>query len=323
MNYPTVPHGFQAGARYTGLMERTIRLFQVDAFTSEPLCGNPAGVVLDADELSSAQMQAIARELNTSDTAFVLRPDAADHDLRLRCFTPRKESGFVAHATVATHTVLAALGAPPAPRQKQHTGIVQVQIAPGAPPLVLIMQPPAPLRSAPAPELMRAILAALGLTEDALDPHCPAMIAGAASTRLLLGVRDSAQLARLQPDLGRLAALSAPAGAAGYFLYTRQSQIKGCDTEARMFCPALGISEDPVSGNAHGMLGAYLVSQRLISAPSGHARFTGAQGHHLQRPGRVQIDVTVAASTPTLVTIAGQAAIVFETRLALGTHFAS
>lgn len=304
-------------------MESRIRLFQVDAFTTEPLCGNPAGVVLDADELSSEQMQAIARELNTSDTAFVLRPDAADHDLRMRFFTPRKESGFVAHATVATHTVLAALGGPPKPRQKQHTGIVQVQIAPGSPPLVQIAQPPAPLRSAPAPQLMNAILAALGVAEDALDLQCPAMIAGTASTRLLLGVRDSAQLARLQPDLGRLAELSAAADAAGYFLYTRHSQIKGCDTEARMFCPALGISEDPVSGNAHGMLGAYLVNQRLLSAVSGHATFTGAQGHHLKRPGRVQIDVTVAADKPILVTIAGQGAIVFETRLALGTAFAS
>jgi PhzF family phenazine biosynthesis protein len=301
----------------------TIRLFQVDAFTTQPLCGNPAGVVLDADGLSSEQMQAIARELNTSDTAFVLRPDAPDHDLRLRFFTPRKESGFVGHATVATHTVLAALGRPPSPRQKQHTGIVQVQIAAGTPPLVQIAQPPAPLRSAPARELMQAILSALGLDEAALDPECPPMIAGSASTRLLIGVRESADLARLQPDLGRLAELSAAADAAGYFLYTRHSQIQGCDTEARMFCPALGINEDPVSGNAHGMLGVYLVRQRLISARSGHAVFNGAQGHHLKRPGRVQIDVSVTADQPTTVTIAGQAVIVFDAQLALGATPAS
>jgi PhzF family phenazine biosynthesis protein len=298
-------------------MNRTLRLFQVDAFTTQPLCGNPAGVVLDADELSSEQMQAIARELNTSDTAFVLQPDAPDHDLRMRFFTPRKESGFVGHATIAAHTVLAALGRPAAPRQKQHTGIVQVQVTPGSPPTVHIAQPPAPLRSAPAAELMQAILAALGLSSDVLDPQCPAMIAGSASTRLLLGVRESAQLARVQPDLGRLSELSAPADTAGYFLYTRHSQIAGCDTEARMFCPVLGISEDPVSGNAHGMLGVYLFKQRLLSAQSGHARFTGAQGHHLKRPGRVQIDVAVGADAPTAVTIAGQAAIVFEASLAL------
>jgi len=302
-------------------MPCTIRLFQVDAFTTQPLCGNPAGVVLDADELSAEQMQALARELNTSDTAFVLRPDAPDHDLRMRFFTPRKESGFVAHATIATHTVLAALGRPAAPRQKQHTGIVQVQVAAGSPPMVQIAQPPAPLRA--APELMQAILAALGLAADALDPQCPALIAGSASTRLLLAVRESAQLARLQPDLGRLAELSAPAGAAGYFLYTRHSEITGCDTEARMFCPALGISEDPVSGNAHAMLGVYLLKHGLLGAQSGHAKFIGAQGHHLKRPGRVQIDVAVSEGAPTSVTIEGQAAIVFEASLALGAASAS
>jgi PhzF family phenazine biosynthesis protein len=298
-------------------MKPSVRLFQVDAFTTQPLCGNPAGVVLDADELSSEQMQAIARELNTSDTAFVLRADGADHDLRMRFFTPRKESGFVAHATVATHTVLAALGRPAGGRQKQSTGIVVIELAAGSPPLVQIVQPPAPLRPAPEPELLQAILGALGIAADALDPSCPPMIAGSASTRLLLGLRSSALLAQLRPDLRRLEELSAPAQASGYFPFTRQSGMEGCQTEARMFCPALGISEDPVSGNAHGMLGVYLVKQRLLEVKSGHAQFTGAQGHHLKRPGRVQIDVTVTADEAASVTIAGQAAIVFEAQLAL------
>jgi PhzF family phenazine biosynthesis protein len=298
-------------------MNPTVRLFQVDAFTNQSLCGNPAGVVLDADDLSSEQMQAIARELNTSDTAFVLRADGADHDLRMRFFTPRKESGFVAHATIATHTVLAALGRPAARRQKQNTGIVEIELVPGSPPMVCIVQPPAPLRSAPEPELMRSILAAFGLEAHALDPSCPPMIAGAASTRLLLGLHSSEMLARLRPDLRRLEELSAPAAASGYFLYTRQSKIDGCQTEARMFCPALGISEDPVSGNAHGMLGVYLVRQGLLNSEGSHARFTGAQGHHLKRPGRVHIDVSVAGGEPVAVTIAGQAAIVFEAALTL------
>lgn len=298
-------------------MNPTLRLFQVDAFTTQTLCGNPAGVVLDADGLSSQQMQAIARELNTSDTAFVLRPEGPDHDLRVRFFTPRKESGFVAHATIAMHTVLAALGRPAARRQQQNTGVVEIAVVPGSPPLVKIMQPPAPLRAAPEAKLMHAILAAFGLDGGALDPSCPPMIAGTASTRLLLGLQSSALLAHVQPDLRRLEELSAPSGASGYFLYTRQSKIDGCQTEARMFCPALGISEDPVSGNAHGMLGVYLVKQQLLKAEAGHARFTGAQGHHLKRPGRVHIEVSVPAGEAVAVTIAGQAAIVFEAALTL------
>src|SRR5580704_10323041 len=87
-------------------MPRTIQVHQIDAFTRVKFTGNPAGVVLDAEALSDTEMLAIARELNNADTAFVLKADAADHDLRVRFFTPRLEAAFVGHATVAAHYVL-------------------------------------------------------------------------------------------------------------------------------------------------------------------------------------------------------------------------
>ena len=85
-------------------MTRKIQVHQVDAFTRERFTGNPAGVVLNADVLTEAQMLAIARELNNADTAFILAPDGDDHTVRARFFTPRIEAGFVGHATVAAHT---------------------------------------------------------------------------------------------------------------------------------------------------------------------------------------------------------------------------
>src|SRR5688572_33444111 len=109
-------------------MSRRIRIFQVDAFTTDRFTGNPAGVVLDADSLTDAEMLAIARELNNADTAFVLKPDSSDHELRVRFFTPRTEASFVGHATVATHFVLSRDGAAPLSenggrvRQKQKSG---------------------------------------------------------------------------------------------------------------------------------------------------------------------------------------------------------
>src|SRR4051794_19894707 len=87
-------------------MTRKIQVHQVDAFTRGPFTGNPAGVVLNADQLDDAEMLAIARELNNADTAFVLSRDGDDHDMRARFFTPRMEAGFVGHATVAAHYVL-------------------------------------------------------------------------------------------------------------------------------------------------------------------------------------------------------------------------
>jgi PhzF family phenazine biosynthesis protein len=301
-------------------MAGTLPVFQVDAFTRQRFSGNPAAVLLDADALGSEQMQTIARELNVGDTAFVLLPDAADHDLRVRFFTPRAEAAFVGHATVAVHAVLAALGRPTAPRQKQRSGIVRVSACSDAGVInVGIEQPPALLRGAPAPVLLQTALTALGLTADELDARAPPVIAGENSTRLMLAVRDAACLARLQPDLPRLAALSGDLGAPGYFIYTLHPSLADCRTEARMFCPALGIAEDPVSGNAHGMLGAWLWQCGLLGT-LGRTQlpaFIGAQGHHLGRPGRVAVALAVEGSALINVSIGGDAVVVLQGKLSL------
>ncbi|MFI4886511.1 MAG: PhzF family phenazine biosynthesis isomerase, partial [Steroidobacterales bacterium] len=110
-------------------MTQKIQVHQVDAFTVDRFTGNPAGVVLNADGLTDAQMLAIARELNNADTAFILAPDGEGHDLRARFFTPRTEVGFVGHATVAAHYVLSRRHT--APRQLRQTStaaIVDVEI---------------------------------------------------------------------------------------------------------------------------------------------------------------------------------------------------
>src|SRR5207244_12414027 len=83
-------------------------------------------------------------------------------------------------------------------------------------------------------------------------------------------------------------------------------------TWSGMFCPALGIAEDPVSGNAHGLLGAYLAQLQLLTRSSEGARFTGIQGHSLHRPGRVEVELEFSGETLAGVWIIGQAVSVFE-----------
>jgi PhzF family phenazine biosynthesis protein len=89
------------------------RLYQVDAFTTERFQGNPAGVVPNADGLTAAEMQVIARELNNSETAFIHPPDAPDHDVLVRFFTPTTEVPSCGHATIAAHYVRAVENALP------------------------------------------------------------------------------------------------------------------------------------------------------------------------------------------------------------------
>jgi len=293
-------------------MSGSVRVFHVDAFTSERFCGNPAGVVLDADALTDTQMQALARELNCGDTIFLLQPNGADHDLRARFFTPRRETGFVGHATLAAHAVLAGLAHGSSARQKQSSGIVEVQTLRRDPPRIAIRQPPPPLGRTPEPGELDAVLEALGLARAELDPRCPPRFAGP-GTRLLLGLSAQEALARVRPDLRRLAALSQTLQAPGYFLFALQGAPTELSSQARMFCPALGIDEDPVSGNAHAMLGVYLLQQGLLS-PAADG-FTGTQGQHLGRPGRVDVVFERGDGTVQAVSIAGEAVIVFATRL--------
>jgi len=304
-------------------MSRRIRIFQVDAFTTERFTGNPAGVVLDADSLSDSEMLAIARELNNADTAFVLKPEGPDHELRVRFFTPRTEASFVGHATVATHYVLSRVGANPAAlggrvRQRQKSGIVDIEVrGEGATRRIAVRQPAPPLGRQLNDRERLAVLDALALSTGDIDTRCPLRIVGGAGTRLLIGVRSTEQLKQLKPDFSRLTTLSAQLGAAGFFVFTLSHAMAGCLTESRMFCPALGIPEDPVSGNAHGLLGAYLAEQGLLPHSGASAQFTGAQGHHVHRAGRVDVELEFSQGKLDGVWIVGQAVEIFETEMLL------
>ncbi|MGH8131967.1 MAG: PhzF family phenazine biosynthesis isomerase [Steroidobacteraceae bacterium] len=299
-------------------MTRKIQVHQVDAFTREPFTGNPTGVVLNADGLSDPQMLAVARELNNAEAAFMLSADGADHSVRARFFTPRGEIGFVGHATVAAQYVLSRRqDAPRRQRQKSKAGIVDVEVrGTGEDRSIAIRRSPPPLGRELNDRERLAVLDALALASESLDTRIAPRIAGVSGARLLIGVRAPEPLKHLKPDFARLTTLSAQLGAAGYFVFAFRP---GGDTqvESRMFCPALGINEDPVSGNAHGLLGAYLAQLGLLTPDAGRAQFTGVQGHYLHRPGRVQVELEFRDGNLDGVWIRGQAVSIFETEITL------
>jgi PhzF family phenazine biosynthesis protein len=300
-------------------MTRKIQVHQVDAFTRERFTGNPAGVVLNADGLTEAQMLAIARELNNADTAFILSPDSADHQVRARFFTPRTEAGFVGHATVAAHYVLSRRqDAPRRLRQKSKAGTVDIEVRGTAEDRsIAVRQSTPPLGRELNDRERLAVLDALALATDDLDTRCPLRIAGAGSTRLLIGVRGPDPLKHLKPDMTRLTTLSAQIGAAGYFVFTLTPEAGDHFTESRMFCPALGIAEDPVSGNAHGLLGVYLAQHGLLARTGQRISFRGAQGQHVHRTGRVEVELELKNGSVDAVWIIGQAVSIFETEMTL------
>jgi PhzF family phenazine biosynthesis protein len=297
-------------------MTRTLRIFHVDAFTTVRGGGNPAVVALDAGQLDAAQMQRLASERHDGDWAFVLPAAGNDADLDVRFFSPRKELPFVGHATLALHAVLAHFEPRALRRQHGSTGIVEVRsIGNGA---FSIRQAAPSLGRHIAVGELHEVLSLLGLAEQQLDPRCPPRIAGGASTRLLLGLADVDALDAIVPRLPELAALSPRLGAQGYFPFVLGATAGGVGTEARMFCPAIGIDEDPVSGNAHSMLGVYLHELGLLPIANGIAAFEGRQGRHVGRPGEVSVAVEIdAANRPVSASIAGHAVVAEETLLRL------
>jgi PhzF family phenazine biosynthesis protein len=296
-----------------------VRIFQVDAFTSRRFGGNPATVVLDADGQSDAVMASIAREFSHAEVAFVSSATAADHDLRVRFFNARKEAPFVGHATLAAHAVLLALGrrGPGALRQASGTGIIEVQATTGTGDPLFEFRQTMPELENPLPlKTTLRVAEALRLPATSLDEMMPARIARKGSSRLLVPVGNARALEGLAPNFETLLELGNELGAEGFFVFAvnRAPAGQGMTTESRMFCPALGINEDPASGNAHAMLAAYLFEMGQIGMHQGG--FLGLQGQHMQRPAQIHVRLERERSALIAAHIGGHAVLVSEGTLA-------
>jgi PhzF family phenazine biosynthesis protein len=300
-------------------MPQQCRLFHVDAFTRQRFCGNPARVVVDADDLSDEQMQTIARELN-GETAFVLSAESGNHDLRVRFFTPDHEVAFVGHITLATHYVLAKCGLRSSGvlRQRSQAGIAEVEVAEVDGDYRISMMTSPPSLGPVLPEHQRIqVLDALGISSPYLNPAAPIQILTKGGSRLLIGLRSPDLLASLKPDMAELTRLTSHIGAEGYFAFAIDTKSASLTTLSRMFCPAIGIPEDPVSGNAHGMLGTYLIAHGLAAPANGTLSFQGLQGQWVKRPGTLTVEVACAGAVAQSVRITGDAVILYEAALPL------
>lgn len=296
------------------MVARRYRVYQVDTFASERFTGNPAGVVVDAAGLSASQMQAIAREFNNSETAFILPPTAADHDVTLRYFTPKVEVPLCGHATIAAHYVLAQLGrtGPGNVAQRSPAGISRIRITHerGDYHVAMLQGTPTfgdPWNSDDIEELRKA----LGLSRGEMMKDCPVQVASTGHSKVIVGVGRRSVLDALHPDLGALTNLSRRIKCNGYFLFTLDSPSEQFLTWCRMFAPAIGIDEDPVTGNGNGPLGAYLVAHGLANLVDGKLTFHSRQGVAMGRPGTARVSITVRDGTAFEVSVAGDAVITF------------
>ena len=269
-------------------------------------------------------MSAIAREFSHAEVAFVAAANAPDHDVRLRFFNARKEAPFVGHATIAAHAVMLALGRRGTGpyRQSSGTGVIEVRVreTPGAPQAgpMLEFRQTVPELDNPLPfKTTLRVAEALKIPATSLHEAMPARIARKGSSRLLIPVADARALEALSPNTETLISIGHELGADGFFVFAvdRGTGPDELTTESRMFCPALGIPEDPASGNAHAMLASYLFEIGQFGKRA--SGFVGFQGRHMKRPSRIEVRLEVDDGTLVAAHIGGGAIIVSEGRLAL------
>lgn len=288
----------------------------VDAFTDHPLGGNPCAVLFDADTLDAATMQAIAKEMNLSETAFVRRSAVAD--VGARYFTPAEEIPLAGHPTIATIFALvdagrlALAGAETSITLELPAGVIAVRIhAEGGLVRRIVMTQLAPRFLAvydPA-----EALPAFGLGPDDLLPGAVVQTVSTGTPQLMVPLRDHAALRRARVDVARYTALRA----GGDFFSPHLFCLGGATAAGRTFARHFGVPpdspEDPFTGSATGGMGAFLWRYGLIDTP----RWVAEQGHWMGRPGQGTVEVVGPPDAITAVRVGGGAAVLVRGELAL------
>jgi PhzF family phenazine biosynthesis protein len=298
-----------------------IRIKQVDAFTRKPFTGNPAGVVLDADQLNSREMQKIASEMNLSETVFVLKSTHDEADLRLRWFTPKQEVNLCGHATIAAFHALAEEGyfglevnEPQSFIVETKSGDLTVDVEwQEFHPYIKFSLPLQQFY--PYPGDLSLLCGALGIAEIELSQKVKPQILENGFCYVPLKTYDSLQT--LDPNNALLKKLFERYEINGFAVVTSDTGNDNIDWYMRFFAPALGVNEDPVTGSANGPMATYLYVNDFLDKSKKFFTFKGAQGHFMDRPGYVSVYLKTNGESIEEVQIAGEAITVMNGNMVL------
>ncbi|HEX9001288.1 MAG TPA: PhzF family phenazine biosynthesis protein [Blastocatellia bacterium] len=295
----------------------TYSFIQCDVFTRQAFGGNPLAVFPEAEGISDATMQAIAREMNLSETVFVLPPtDPAQALRRLRIYTPGTELPMAGHPVVGTWNVLARLGVVSPPEggdgvvtihQELKVGILPVAIEfSGGEPVKVVMTQPPPQIGEPL-EITDAVARALSLSPEEIGfDQFPIVIASTAVPFLMAPVRAREALSRIVINSSALSELIQHTGVSGVYAVSPETHSPAALVSSRMFSDAtLGIGEDPATGSAAGPLAATLVHFGAAQPVNGVARFVIEQGVDMGRTSYIEAEVEGERGAARLARIGG------------------
>jgi trans-2,3-dihydro-3-hydroxyanthranilate isomerase len=297
------------------------RFFQADVFTDRPFTGNPLAIFPEAEGLTSEEMQSIAKEMNLSETTFVLPPTDLKARFRLRIFTPASELPLAGHPVVGTCFVLAERGMIPLEEgtnrifQECKAGVLPVDIVVRGGKVEEVVMTQSPPRFFDEYDNRALLAAAVGLPEGELLPGgLRAQVVSTAVPQLMVPAASLHHFGRIELDLAAMRQVLRETESDCFMIFTRECVQAEGTVHARMFAPALGVAEDPATGSASGALGAYLVKHGLVEAKP-TARILVEQGYEMGRPSAIHVEVDADESGPKEVRVGGKAVEVAEGRL--------
>jgi len=296
---------------------KSVPFYHVNAFTDQAFGGNPAGVVLNARGLFDREMQLIAREVNLSETAFVLQPTVSTADLRIRWFTPTMEVPLCGHATIAAFHALAEnqmfkMTGSGLYRFRLQTkrGILGIVVEKKHSGTIVEFQLPLP-KFRQIPRLPNRLLESLGIRIKDLHQSLPVV----ADSYLYIPLKSLNRMRDIEPEFTNLERICDGMKVLGVSLFALDPIEKSSAFHSRFFAPSAGVNEDPVTGSANGPLGAYVYQYAHTTGdviPSlamidGRIEYIGEQGDLIGRRGRVKVRVKGKKKGIASIAIAGEA----------------
>jgi trans-2,3-dihydro-3-hydroxyanthranilate isomerase len=293
-----------------------LRYHLVDVFTSRAFGGNPLAVFTAGHNVTSTEaMQRIAKELNLSETTFVLPAEDKQNDFKLRIFTPATELPMAGHPTIGTAYVLAQEKFIDAEDDIIHfeegIGVIPVALEfEDGTPAMITMDQPIP-KFGPIIEARDAIAAMLGLQEDDLLEGHPVQLLSNAVPFTYVPLRNLDAIRRFELRIDLWKQHHAEMGVAGIHMFTPQTETQGATVHSRVSALGAGVMEDPATGAASGPLGAYLVAYGL--APKGSpSDMISEQGFEMGRPSFIHISVDHSGDQITRVRVGGRCVAIGE-----------
>ena len=277
----------------------TLHYHHVDVFTNRAFGGNQLAVFTDGRGLSDDLMQQIAREMNFSETTFVLPPQQTENDYHVRIFTPAAELPMAGHPTIGTayvlhHARLFKTDERQTVRFEEGVGIIPVRydLREDGPPLITMTQPLPTF--GPTLYDRPGLADMLSITMGDLHPDFPPQVVSTGVPFLFVPVRNLEAVQRIRLRLDIWERLLKGWVAESVFVFTTETIEADSTVHSRMFAPAMGVLEDPATGAASGPLGCYLVAHGIVRAET-QANIISEQGYEMGRPSLVYVTIDVDA----------------------------